>query len=97
VSADLAISATLLNGCIDTFQQMRDLSDNKWDSILVYAAYFAKNHDVDPTFPEKGSGKHRKMPGEKTQDERITDTANSFKVNVFMSTLDRMLVQLKEH
>ena len=36
------------------------------------------------------------MPGEKTQDERITDAANSFKVNVFVPTLDRVLVQLKE-
>ena len=36
------------------------------------------------------------MPGKKAQDERITDAANSFKVNVFVPTLDRVLVQLKE-
>ena len=75
---------------------MRDLSDEKWDSILVEAADFAKNHDVDPTFPEKRVRKTKKMPGEKAQDERITDAANSFKVNVFVPTLDRVLVQLKE-
>ena len=78
---------------------MRDLSDEKWDSILVGAADFAastKNHDVDPTFPENRVRKTKKMPGEKAQDERITDAANSFKVNVFVPTLDRVLVQLKE-
>ena len=36
------------------------------------------------------------MPGEKAKDERITDAANSFKINVFVPTLDRVLVQLKE-
>ena len=96
VSADLAISATLLTACVDTFQQMRDLSDEKWDSILVEAAEFAKNHDIDPTFTEKRVRKTKRMPGEKAKDERITDAANSFKINVFVPTLDRVLVQLKE-
>jgi hypothetical protein len=39
---------------------MRDLSDEKWDGILVEAADIAKNHDVDPTFPEKRVRKTKK-------------------------------------
>ena len=72
------------------------MSDQKWDSILVGAADLAKNHEVDPTFHEKRVRKTKKMPGEKAQDERVTDAANSFKVNVFLPTLDRVLAQLKE-
>jgi len=63
---------------------MTDLLYEKWDSILVEATDFAKNHDVAPTFVEKMARKTKKMPVEKAQDERITDAANSFKVNVFV-------------
>jgi len=89
VSADLAISTTLINGCVDTFQQMRDLSVKKWRSILVEAADLAKNHDVGPTFPDKRVRKTKKMPGEKAQHARMTDAASSFKVDVFVLTLYR--------
>lgn len=76
---------------------MRDLSDEKWHSILVEAAELAKNHNIDPTFTKKGSGKRREcsVRRQKVKD-RITDAANSFKGNVIVPTLDRVLVQLQE-
>lgn len=53
ISADLSISSTLLQGCINQFQKIRDASDEHWRSLIDEASSFANEHDIEPVFPQK--------------------------------------------
>ena len=96
ISADLSISSTLLQGCINQFQRIRDASDEHWRSLIDEASNFAIEHDIQPVFPQRRIRKTKLMPGEIARDERLTESNESFKVNVFIRTVDEVLMQMKE-
>jgi len=84
----LAICSTLRNGCIEQFTEIRNASDEQWQLLLTNAEAFASNHDIEPIFPEKRVRKTKRMPGELVRDERIIEVVNSFKITVYIQTLD---------
>ena len=96
VAADLAISATLIQGAIKSLQDMRDSPDLAWLKLLQDATSFAVKHDISPVFKEKRVKKVKRMPGELAQDEPIERGEQAFKCKVFIPVLDTVLVQLKE-
>jgi hypothetical protein len=96
ISADLSISSTLLQGCINQLQKIRDASDEHWRSLIDEASSFANEHDIEPVFPQKRLRKTKLMPGELARDDRLTESNESFKVNVFIRTVDEVLMQMKE-
>ena len=96
VAADLAVSAALLDQCIKSFQNMRDFPEAHWDEILEQAKSFAAANEIEATFKPVRIRRTKVMSGETTPDERIQNPEQSYKVKVFIHSVDVVLVQLKE-
>lgn len=96
VSCDFAVAATLIQGCIQTFKDMRNSTDETWKRILLKARDFAKAHDISIEFEMKRKRKVKRMAGEIAVDEQLDSPEDSYKSKVFIKSLDVVLMQLNE-
>ena len=53
-------------------------------------------NEISPTFPDVRIRKTKLMPGETVSDQRIQSPEESYKVNVFIFSLDTVTTQLQE-
>jgi len=96
VATDLAVVATLINGCIDHFRKCRLSVDHRWTEIMQEAKEFADKHNLSSNFIEKRQRRTPRMAGENVSDERIQTAEAHIKNNVFIVSLDTLLAAMED-
>jgi hypothetical protein len=96
VGTDLAIASTLIEACINQFRKCIGSVDDAWEKVLSDARAFAAKHGIEPKLHQKRQRKTKKMPGEQCSDERVVDDDQALKVNVYIRSLDTVLVALED-
>ncbi|XP_072043204.1 zinc finger MYM-type protein 1-like [Amphiura filiformis] len=70
-------------------------SDEHFQKLITEAKEIARQADLDCNFAEKRVRRKKRLPGEDARDEP-QDAITNFKTNVFLSSIDTCLTQLKE-
>ena len=96
VACDFAVAATLIEGCLSQFQEVRSSVDEHWQKIALMAKDFAVAHNISPEFASKRRRKVKRMPGEMAVDEPIHEREAAFKATVYIYALDTVLAQLQD-
>jgi len=95
-SADLSVTATLIDGCIKQLAQLRDDVDDFFAEVKSETADFCAKHNVDPQLKSVRSRKVRRMPGEQAPDECVSAVETAFKTDVVIRGLDVVLLQFRD-
>ena len=95
-ATDFAVVATLINGCIDHFRKCKLSVDNMWTEIMEAAKEFSDKHKLSSNFIEKRQSWTLRRAGENTSDERIQTAEPHMKNNVFIVSLDMLLVAMED-
>jgi len=96
VACDFGVAATLIEGCIAQFNELRRSIDGNWLNIVKKAKDFALAHSIQPHFTAKRPRKVKRMPGESAVDEQVHEREAAFKTKVFIHSVDIVLVQLED-
>lgn len=89
LSLDFITALTMVDNCAKKLSELRN--ELHLDILLAEAKRFSLENELEEVwFPEKRVQKRKKMAGEKTNDEIVSNAKDNFKIEVYFTVLDKI-------
>lgn len=89
LSLDFVTALTMVNNCAKKLSELRN--ELHLDVLLAEAKRFSLENELEEIwFPEKRVQRRKKMAGENTNDEIVSNAKDDFKIHIYYTVLDQI-------
>ncbi|CAI6348022.1 unnamed protein product [Macrosiphum euphorbiae] len=93
LSLDFITALTMVDNCAKKLSELRN--EQQLDVLLAEAKTFSLENELEEVwFPEKRVQRRKKMAGEKTNDEIVSNAKDNFKIQVYFTVLDQICTSI---